>query len=145
MPLPTPHPGLVIGYAYLWLDQQRSGLSEGSKDRPCAIVLTVESDDGQMIVTVAPITHSAPRDPDSAVELPAATKQRLGLDGERSWVVVSEVNRFAWSGPDLRPVSRDQPGRFDYGTLPPTLFRQIAAKLADLARRRRTAIVVRSD
>lgn len=135
----------MIGYAYLWLDQQRSGLLEGGKDRLCAIVLTAESSDGDTVVTVAPITHSEPRDPATAVELPASTKKRLGLDGERSWVVVSEVNRFVWSGPDLRPVSRDQPGRFEYGVLPPALFRQIAARLVDLARRRRTAIVVRDD
>lgn len=145
MPLPTPCPGLVIGYAYLWLDQQRSGWLEGSKNRPCAIVLTAESGDGEIVVTVAPITHSEPRDPAAAVELPTATKKRLGLDGERSWVVVSEVNRFVWSGPDLRPVSRDQPGRFEYGMLPPGLFRQITTRLVGLARRRRTAIVVRGD
>jgi hypothetical protein len=40
MPLPTPEPGLVVGYAYLWQDEFDRGQEEGTKDRPCAIVLT---------------------------------------------------------------------------------------------------------
>ena len=36
------------------------------------------------------------------IELPQQTKTRLGLDDERSWVIVSEANDFAWPGPDLR-------------------------------------------
>jgi hypothetical protein len=40
------------------------------------------------MVTVLPISHTPPADPELAVELPAATKRRLGLDDERSWVVL---------------------------------------------------------
>ncbi len=87
MPLPSPRPGLVISYAYLWLAEHREGQLEGAKDRPCAIVLTTESADGETVVTVAPITHSPPRDEAAAVEIPAPTKQRLGLDTGRSWVI----------------------------------------------------------
>jgi hypothetical protein len=36
------------------------------------------------------VTHSPPADPSAAVELPQETKRRLGLDAERSWIVVSE-------------------------------------------------------
>ena len=35
----------------------------------------------------------------------AATKRRLGLDDARSWIMVTEGNRFAWPGPDLRPIA----------------------------------------
>lgn len=94
MPLPTPEPGLVVPQAYLWRTDHLHGREEGAKDRPCAIVLTAIDEDGDTIVTVAPITHTPPRQPGEAVELPLATKQRLGLDDERSWVVASEVNRF---------------------------------------------------
>ncbi len=75
------------------------------KDRPCAIILTVADAGGQLRVLALPITHSAPADTGDAVEIPPATKQRLGLDEARSWVVVTEANVFTWPGPDLRPLS----------------------------------------
>jgi hypothetical protein len=101
VPLPAPRPNLVIHYAYLWHATHLRGQEEGSKDRPCVIELTTPAAEGQTIVTVLPITHTPPGDPGEAVEIPLATKQRLGLDSEKSWVVCSEVNRFMWPGPDL--------------------------------------------
>jgi len=145
LPFPSPWPGLVVGYSYLWLAEHRQGQVEGKKDRPCVIVLATENTAEGTVVTVAPITHSPPQDEAAAVEIPVATKQRLGLDAERSWVVVTEVNRFVWAGPDLRPVSRDTPGRFDYGMLPPTLFTRIRDRLVEHARQRRTNLVVRQE
>ena len=137
MPLPSPHPGLVIGYAYLWKAESRAGKVEAEKHRPCAIVLAWKGDNQQIKVTVAPITHRAPLDANSAVEIPAITKRRLGLDAERSWVVITEVNQFEWPGPDLRPISREHPGSFDYGVLPPKLFRRIRDAVLRAARERR--------
>src|SRR6266481_1671400 len=63
----------------------------------------VGSDEGDRVVTVLPISHPPPADPELAVELPAATKRRLGLDDERSRVIFTEANRFLWPGPHLRP------------------------------------------
>jgi len=142
--LPTPEPGLVISYAYLWRSEYEQGQEEGLKDRPCAIVLTIQDDEGDTVVTVVPVTHATPDRPDEVVELPLATKQRLGLDAERSWVIVSEVNRFVWPGPDLRPVSRAAPDRFDYGILPPSLFRQIRDRLLACAEAQRLKAVTRT-
>lgn len=144
MPLPEPKPGLVIGYAYLWRTEQESRLEEGGKDRPCAIVLARVQADRDTVVMVAPITHSPPRMSGTAVELPDATKRRLGLDDQRSWVVVSEVNRFIWPGPDIRPVSRDEPQCFSYGFLPPRLFKTLTRTMAELQQQRRLAVVARS-
>jgi hypothetical protein len=47
MGIPTPEPGLVLNYAYLWHNEHRAGQEEGRKDRPGVIVLSVtrESDD----------------------------------------------------------------------------------------------------
>jgi hypothetical protein len=95
------------------------------------------------MVTVVPITHSAPRG--EAVDIPLAVKRRLGLDEARSWAVVSEVNRFVWPGPDLRPVRRSEPERFDYGFLPPSLFRQIRDRLLAAAAAQRLRLVLRSE
>lgn len=145
MPLPDPHPGLVISYAYLWHREFLRGQEEGAKARPCAVVLAVEAEQGETLVTVVPITHTPPSEGDDAVELPRATKRRLGFDDERSWVVVSEVNRFVWPGPDLRPVSKQAAGRFDYGTLPPSLFETIKKQLLERAAQQRLAAVPRTE
>jgi hypothetical protein len=89
VPLPVPEPGLVVSYSYLWHSEYEQ--EEGLKDRPCAIILVAEDAAGETLVTVAPITHSAPAS--DAVEIPLAVKRRLGVDEARSWMVVSEVNR----------------------------------------------------
>jgi hypothetical protein len=54
MGLPEPVPGLVIRYAYLWLDEHRQGLEEGVKDRPCAVILVTEEADWDRLITVLP-------------------------------------------------------------------------------------------
>jgi hypothetical protein len=145
VPVPDPEPGLVIGYAYLWHAEHERGQEEGSKDRPCAIILTVQGAPGETIVTVLPITHTSPEADEQAVEIPPAVKRRLGLDDAQSWVVVSEVNRFVWPGPDLRPVSRTSPDRFDYGPLPPSLFRRIRDAFLAGAAAQRISVVPRSE
>ena len=145
MPLPDPHPGLVISYAYLWHQEFLRGQEEGTKARPCAVVLAVQGQQGETVVTVVPVTHAPPSHIDDAVELPAPTKRRLGLDDERSWVVVSEVNRFIWPGPDLRPVPGQEAGRFAYRTLPPSLFETIKKQLLERAARQRLAAVPRTE
>ena len=33
---------------------------------------------------------------DAAIEIPAQTKKRLGLDEDRSWIMLTEANRFVW-------------------------------------------------
>src|SRR6185437_11021754 len=102
MALPEPQPGLVISYAYLWHHEHRAGREEGVKDRPCVVVLALQNaGNGTKMVTVAPVTHSAPDNPATALELPQAVKRHLGLDDDRSWIVVDEVNEFTWPGFDL--------------------------------------------
>ena len=141
--IPDPQPGLVISHAYLWQRDAAQGRDEGTKYRPAVVVLAVETDGAHgKTVLVAPITHRTPDDPTVAVEIPPQTKRRLGLDAERSWVIVSEVNRFEWPGPDLRPVS---PGRWAYGFLPAGLIRIIRDRLVEVTRRRKLAEVRRES
>ncbi len=144
MALPDPVPGLVIGYAYLWRNEARRGLEEGRKDRPCVIVLSVQSHEGQTIVTVAPITHTPPASPDIAVEIPAETKRRLGLDSERSWIIAADLNRFIWPGVDLRPTARGKHA-YAHGLLPAALYTQVRDKVLALARTGRAAITPRDE
>jgi hypothetical protein len=119
---PTPVPGFVIRYSYLWQREAAEGREEGVKDRPCAIVLVVRRDDDDApLVAVLPVTHSSPQNED-ALEIPALVKSRLRLDAERSWIVLSEANLFRWPGPDLRPAVNGDPSTITYGMLPPALF-----------------------
>ncbi|SRR5260221_11745527 len=135
----------MIRYSYLWHSEYEQGREEGLKDRPCAIVIAARDAGGETVVTVVPVTHTAPQREAEAVEIPSATKQRLGLDALQSWALVNEVNRFTWPGPDLRSVSRDEPDRFHYGLLPPALFRQIRDKLLACAAAQRLLSVSRTE
>ncbi len=115
---------MVVKYAYLWTHEHDRGLEEGGKDRPTAVLLALAKEDGEISVLAVPITHTPPHSPQDALEIPPETKRRLGLDEERSWVVVSEANVFRWPGPDLRSVS---PARQTcvYGFLPQNFYRMV--------------------
>jgi len=108
-------------------------------------VLSAQDDGGDTVVAVVPVTHSPPHRPEETVEIPPAVKRRLGLDEARSWIVVSEINRFVWPGPDLRPVSAAEPGRFEYGFLPPGLFRQVLERFTAPVAARRLRTVRRTE
>jgi hypothetical protein len=134
MALPEPECGLVISYSYLWKHESDAGQTEGVKDRPCAIVLAIESTPKHAkTVTVAPITHTPPSNPALAIEVPPKVKQHLGLDAKPSWIILDEFNEFAWPGFDLRPVP-GKPARYDYGFLPPALFARIIDRILELRR-----------
>lgn len=128
MTWPGPQLGLVIRYSYLWTSEARAGREEGSKDRPCAVVLAVGAAQERMRVIVLPVTHAAPQPPDEGIEIPPAVKARLGLDHGRSWIIVSEGNDFIWPGPDLRPLPGEGLQSVVYGFLPPRLFHAIRSR-----------------
>ena len=131
MSFPEPYAGLVIRYAYLWNREFQAGRTEAVKDRPWSVILVVTDLDGDREVLVLPITHTPPTDSSDAIEIPTLTKNPLGLDAERSWIVITEANEFVWPGPDLRPV----PGRDDstiaYGALPPRFFAYVRDKFLE--------------
>jgi len=142
---PSPQPGLVIRYSYLWDREAQTGREEGVKDRPCAVVLTRQDGDGNTRVYVLPITHTAPAQPDEAIEIPAPVKARLGLDGERSWVILNEANLFTWPGPDLRFLPGKGPESAVYGFLPPGFFRAVRERFLAVYRVNRAAFVKRTE
>src|SRR3972149_6454893 len=101
MAVPTPEPGLVVNYAYLWHYEHAEGKEEGRKDRPSVICVGVEDEQkGASIVTVLPITHRKPENEGWVIEIPAGVRGHLGLDDEPSWIVVAEGNEFLWPGYD---------------------------------------------
>lgn len=145
MSLPGPKPGLVIRYGFLWSGEHAEGAREGVKDRPCAIVVATHHDVGDNIQTVvAPITYRPPEHPAASIEIPAAVCKSLGLDGDRHWLLLDELNRSAWPGYDLRPIP-GRLGRYDYGMLPPSLFKQLRDGILALQKARAGQVIFRDD
>jgi hypothetical protein len=142
---PEPYAGLVIRYSYLWKREFDAGREEGTKDRPCAIVMTIVDEEGDKEVLVLPVTHSPPADPADAIEIPAATKTRLGLDGERSWIVITEANEFVWPGPDLRTVPGRDESTIAYGPLVPRFFVHVRDKFLERDQREKSGRVKRTE
>ena len=141
MAIPDPQPGLVVRFNYLWSREFDRGTREARYPRPCAIVLSYRrAVDGALIAMLAPITHSHPGDEDQAIEIPQAVKRQLGLDDERSWVMIDEVNETGWPGYDLLVDAR---GQYAYGFIPPVLFRRIRDEVVRVVRDRRLKRVQR--
>lgn len=132
MPLPTPEPGLVVNFRFLWKHEHAAGAEEGRKDRPCAVILAVTSVRGVMEVVVAPMTHTKPVAPSEGIPVPPAVKRHLGLDDAQSWIIVTDLNVFTWPGYDLRPRPNTDPPRYDYGKIPPRLYEAVRARVAAL-------------
>lgn len=75
-------------------------------------------------VITAPIT-SKPYDRANTVELPLRVAHHLKLDSGCR-VVCSDLNRFIWVGPDVRPTSGGTPY---LGQIPARLFEDIRARV----------------
>jgi hypothetical protein len=142
---PEPYAGLVFRYSYLWKREFDAGREDGTKDRPCAIVITLVDEDGDKEVLALPVTHSPPDDPGDAIEIPAPTKSRLGLDGERSWIMITEANEFVWPGPDLRTVPGRDESTIAYGPLPPRFFAHVRDKFLERDQREKPGRVKRTE
>lgn len=145
MSFPTPVPGLVIRYSYLWANEHDRGHEEGIKDRPCAVLLAMRTEEDDLRVIVLPITHTPHDDAESAIEIPAQTKHRLGLDDAPSWVVLTEVNSFYWPGPDLRPTTEGGPESVALGLLPAKLFARIRDGFITLHEQNKARTVTRTE
>jgi hypothetical protein len=132
----------VIRYSYLWAEEHK----RGREDRPCAVILVTVAEEGEpIVVTVLPISHTPPADPNLAVEIPALVKRRLKLDDERSWVVLTEANRFLWPGPDLRPATPGDSASIVHGPLPNRLFEQIRINFISAIKAKRATVVARGE
>ena len=123
---------MMIRHSDRWASEAAPGREEGSKDRPCAIVIIVRKASDETFVRVLPVTHSPPRNADAALELPGWLTRYLGLDRERSWIVLDESNDFRWPGPDLRPARNGDPSSLIYGVLAPRYFSNLKTRLSIL-------------
>ena len=143
MTFPSPRPGLVIRYGFLWSHEHDAGAEEAAKDRPCAIVVAARrGEGGDIVVIVAPITHAPPDDASASLVLPRTVGRALGLDDADHWLRLDELNRFAWPGYDLRPIP-GRPGEYAYGMLPQPLFEQFRAAILERQRARARRVLGR--
>jgi hypothetical protein len=106
------------------------------------VVLAKAQTSGGTQIVVAPVTHSPPEAPANAVEVPANVKRELGLDRERSWIVITEFNRFPWPGPDVRPLEDGDPF---YGAIPDWLFRRVREAIGKCAARGEVRVTRRTE
>lgn len=139
-----PKPGLVIRYDFLWKQDQRAGIESG-KDRPCAIVLTSdERPDGSRDVLLCAITHTPPGKGETAVKVPAAVANHLGLDESPSWIKTDQVNKLVWEkGRIPHGISRTAKGEWTFDMVPQGLGRQVFEQVRDKARQRRLQTIDR--
>jgi hypothetical protein len=107
--------------------------------------MSVVDDEGEQEIFVLPITHTPPANPADAVEIPADTKNRLGLDFDRSWIVITEANEFLWPGPDLRPILGRDDSTIAYGTLPPRFFAHVRERFLERDRGEKSTRVPRTE
>ena len=83
-------------------------------------------------VFVAPITHATPNSVGNSMRIPQATKERLGLDETESWIILDELNEFAWPGPDVRPVPGKKLSTCSYGLISASTYLALREKLLKL-------------
>ncbi|MEQ1952982.1 hypothetical protein [Mesorhizobium sp. CN2-181] len=107
--------------------------------------MALETHEGATSVVVLPISHAPPADGTSTIEIPSDTKRRLGLDDERSWVVLSEANQFVWPGFDLRFSRPGDASSVAYGELPANFFRDLRAAFVKALREKRIRLVSRTQ
>jgi len=132
----------VLCFAYLWAREAATGQEEGLKDRPVVVVLATQETGDRLRVLVAPVTHSAPDDAATAIEIPTTVKRDLGLDRERSWIMTNEINSFRWQGPDVRVLDDGTPF---YGAVPDWLFLRVRAGVGDWVARGEMQVTRRTE
>ena len=145
MDIPPPKPAQVIRYAYLWADEHAAGREEGTKDRPAAIILTMQAASNSLRVAVLAITHSPPSGTTDALEIPVPIKRLLHLDDAPSWIVLDEINAFQWPGPDLRPSGAPGTDSVLFGYLPAGFFRTVRDRFVANVRAGRLRQVGRTE
>lgn len=61
---------------------------------------------------------------------------------EPSWIITTELNRFTWPGPDIKPTAS---GEYVYGYLPEKLMRLVLDQVKKHARGKELKTVPRTE
>lgn len=111
--------------------------------------MAVDDEGPHPIAYVLGISHSPPQEGQRAIEVPAKLKKHLGLDDQPSWIYTSELNVFAWPGPDLRPGDylSTRPAAVDncvIGQLPSDWFDMVKAHVVESQRQEQLELTKRT-
>lgn len=106
------------------------------------VVARIERENDTLVL-VAPVTHSRPESAADGIEIPGNVKKQLGLDGERSWIILTELNRFIWPGPDVRPAPGSESPFYD--ALPDWLFERVRQGMLGRAEAGRLKVTKRTE
>lgn len=88
-----PLPGDVWAYPYLWARQASQGETEGRKDRPVAVAVSLGRRDGLHAVYLLAVTSQSPAPDRPAIEIPETEKRRANLSADtRLWIMLDEYN-----------------------------------------------------
>lgn len=88
-----PLPGDVWAYPYLWARQASQGETEGRKDRPVAVAVSLCRRDGLHAVYLLAVTSQPPAPDRPAVEIPETEKRRANLSVDKQlWIMLDEYN-----------------------------------------------------
>ena len=129
----------------MWAHEAARGEEDGRKHRPVVVVIAQQMVDGHTELLVVPVTTQPPTRAEDGFEIPTRIKAHLGLDAARCWIMVTELNRFRWSGPDLRPIEHGEERTPTYGFIPQPLFDAVLAAVIARAETRRVKITKRSE
>ena len=87
-----PPSGSVLTYPYLWHWQATGGETEGRKERPVCLLLSIAGEDATHLVLLA-ISGTPPRADQTSLPIPPLERRRAGLkDWKEAWITVSEYN-----------------------------------------------------
>jgi uncharacterized protein YifN (PemK superfamily) len=140
---PNPEVGQIIKYDYLWRDEQQRGKIEGSKERPCAVIVAIQSqNDGSYTVLLAPITHSSKQANNASILIPRQAKKITGLDEDQSWLLTTEVNAVSWLDPGILPAKK---GQWLYGYLPRGIAKKAVEDILKFRGEKKLKIIDRRD
>jgi len=104
-----PHPGTVVRYPFLWSREDVAGETEGRKDRPTCLVISVIVNEKTHLL-LAPITSKEPHKGVIALKVPELEKQRAGLTAYAdAWIICDELNAdilevSAYYNPSRKPL-----------------------------------------
>jgi hypothetical protein len=88
----TPPTGSILAYPYLWRWQADKGETEGRKERPVCLLLSVASGEATHLLLLA-ISGTPPRSDQTALLVPPLERRRGGLrEWKDAWITVSEFN-----------------------------------------------------
>ena len=87
-----PPNGSVIRYSYLWKWQRDNNETEGRKERPVCLTLSLRHGEQTALILLA-ISGTPPRSDQTTLAIPELERRRAGLSAWKdAWITVSEFN-----------------------------------------------------